>query len=60
MLSVGDKVVCYVDDIEGYRTFRILSIENGRYTLEGIDTNTQLCRILDNTINHLSFSYVKC
>ncbi len=58
MLNVGDRVICYVDDIEGYRKFQVMKVEPGqRYVLKGLDTETQLCRVLDNTLKHKIFSY---
>lgn len=58
MLNVGDKVICYVDDIECYRKFQVMKVEPGhRYVLKGLDTETQLCRVLDNSVNHKMFSY---
>lgn len=60
MLEVGDQVICYVDAIEGFRSFRIIKVEAGnRYVLKGIDTETQLCRVLDNNIPHSTFQYRK-
>lgn len=60
MLRVGDQVICYVDDIEKYRQFQVIKVEpNQRYVLKGIDTDTQLCRVLDNSIGHKIFSYKK-
>lgn len=60
MLNVGDNVICYVDDIEGYRKFQVLKIEPGqRYVLKGVDTETQLCRMLDNNVPDRTFSYQK-
>lgn len=59
MLKRGDEVICYTDDIEGYRKFSIEKIDGQRCTLKGIDTETRLCRVLDNSINHKSFQYYK-
>lgn len=60
MLSVGDQVICYLDEVEGHRQFEVIKVQaNQRYVLKGIDTNTQICRILDNTIGHPIFSYKK-
>lgn len=60
MLKIGDRVICYVDDIEKWRAFQVMKIEHGqRYVLKGIDTETQLCRVLDNSIPDKTFSYQK-
>ncbi len=60
MLTVGDKVLHYVDDIEGYRMFEVMSVDcNNRCTLSGLDTNTQLSRVLDNSIPNKVFNYIK-
>jgi hypothetical protein len=59
-LKIGDKVMHYIDDIEGYRTFEIEGIElSGRYVLKGIDTATNLSRNLDNDIPDKRFHYMK-
>ncbi len=40
MLQKGDKVVCYVDDVEKHKTFEVVSVDcYGRCYLKGIDTN---------------------
>lgn len=60
MLKVGDKVMHFVDEIEGYRTFEIVKIqEYNRCTLKGIDTETNLIRVLDNDRPGKTFSYMK-
>ena len=60
MLKVGDQVICYVDAIEKWRTFQIMKVEPGqRYVLKGVDTETHLCRMLDNKIPDPTFSYRK-
>lgn len=60
MLKVGDQVICYVDAIEEWKTFKIMRIEPGqRYVLKGVDTETQLCRVLDNSIPDKAFIYQK-
>lgn len=60
MLKVGDQVICYVDDIEKYRQFRVVKVEaNQRYVLKGMNTETQLCRVLDNSVGYREFNYEK-
>lgn len=60
MLKVGDKIIHYVDEIEAYRTFEVTQIGDGnRYTLKGLDTSTNLSRVLDNNIPHRIFNYFK-
>ena len=60
MLKIGDQVICYLDEVEGHRQFEVIKVHpNQRYVLKGIDTDTQICRILDNTIGHSIFSYIK-
>ena len=60
MLKVGDKVIHYLDDIEGYRVFEIIHI--GEYNcclLQGIDTNTTINRVLSNDKPSKVFNYYK-
>ena len=60
MLKVGDKVKHYVDDIEGYRVFEIVEIaKHNRCTLKGVNTKTNLSRILDNERVAKTFHYEK-
>ncbi len=60
MLQVGDKILHYVDDIEGYRMFEVEMIEpSGRFVLKGLDTATNLSRNLDNNVSDKRFNYVK-
>ena len=60
MLKVGDQVICYLDEVEGHRQFEVIRIQpNQRYVLKGIDTEAQICRMLDNTIGDPIFSYRK-
>ncbi|MCU7195962.1 hypothetical protein GMB64_15840 [Turicibacter sanguinis] len=60
MLKIGDQVICYLDEVEGHRQFEVIRIQpNQRYVLKGIDTEAQICRILDNTIDNPFFSYQK-
>lgn len=59
-LRIGDKILHYVDDIEGYRMFEVNAIEpSGRYALKGLDTATNLSRVLDNTVPDKRFTYMK-
>lgn len=59
-LKIGDKVMHYIDDIEGYRMFEIESIEpSGRCVLKGLDTATNLSRVLDNNVFDKRFHYMK-
>lgn len=59
-LKIGDKVMHYIDDIEGYRMFEIEAIEpSGRWVLKGLDTATNLSRILDNEVPDKRFHYTK-
>lgn len=60
MLSVGDIVLHYVDEIEGYSTFQITAIGDlNRCTLKGLDTPTTLSRVLDNTKPSKFFQYTE-
>ena len=60
MLRVGDQVICYLDEVEGHRQFEVIRVHpNQRYVLKGIDTEAQVCRILNNTIGNPIFSYRK-
>lgn len=60
MLRKGDKVVCYVDDIEKYKKFKVVSVDiYGRCYLKGIDTNCSLLRILSNKMNCKLANYTK-
>lgn len=60
MLQAGDKVLHYIDEIEGYRMFEIEAFEpSGRCVLKGLDTATNLCRYLDNNICNKRFNYMK-
>ena len=60
MLQKGDKVVCYVDDVEKYKTFEVVSVDiYGRCYLKGIDTNCSLLRILSNESDYKLANYTK-
>ena len=60
MIQKGDKVICYVDDIEKYKKFEVMAVDyNNRCHLKGIDTNCSLLRILSNDVNYKLANYTK-